>query len=96
MNISVVLDRIVVASVINAVQFSNNLSVIDCNIVRISAPLLCAGAIGYRALRLANLRNGDRLGLTGFGGSAHLVLQLVRHRFPDTQVYVFARDAAVR
>ena len=61
-----------------------------------AAPLLCAGAIGYRALRLANLRNGDRLGLTGFGGSAHLVLQLVRHRFPDTQVYVFARDAAAR
>ena len=59
-----------------------------------AAPLLCAGAIGYRALRLTNLRNGDRLGLTGFGGSAHLVLQLVRHRFPDTQVYVFARDAA--
>ena len=61
-----------------------------------AAPLLCAGAIGYRALRLTNLRNGDRLGLTGFGGSAHLVLQLVRHRFPDTQVYVFARDAAAR
>ena len=55
-----------------------------------AAPLLCAGAIGYRALRLTNLRNGERLGLTGFGGSAHLVLQLVRHRFPDSHVYVFA------
>jgi propanol-preferring alcohol dehydrogenase len=61
-----------------------------------AAPLLCAGAIGYRALKLTNIRNGERLGLTGFGGSAHLVLQLVRHRFPDTQVYVFARDAAAR
>ena len=61
-----------------------------------AAPLLCAGRIGYRALRLTNLCNGDRLGLTGFGGSAHLVLQLVRHRFPDTQVYVFARDAAAQ
>ncbi len=61
-----------------------------------AAPLLCAGAIGFRALRLTNLRNGDRLGLTGFGGSAHLVLQFVRHRFPDTKIYVFARDAAAR
>ena len=61
-----------------------------------AAPLLCAGAVGYRALRLANLADGERLGLTGFGGSAHLVLQLVRHRFPRTGVYVFARDAAAR
>lgn len=57
-----------------------------------AAPLLCAGAIGYRAMRLANLHDGDLLGLTGFGGSAHLVLQLVRHRFPKTRVYVFARE----
>jgi len=61
-----------------------------------AAPLLCAGAIGYRALRLCGLTNGDRLGLTGFGGSAHLVLQLSRHLYPDTQIYVFARDAASR
>jgi propanol-preferring alcohol dehydrogenase len=61
-----------------------------------AAPLLCAGAIGYRALRLTNLSNGGRLGLTGFGGSAHLVLQLTRHLFPDTQVYVFARDEESR
>ncbi|HEX4144672.1 MAG TPA: zinc-dependent alcohol dehydrogenase family protein [Pirellulales bacterium] len=61
-----------------------------------AAPLLCAGAIGYRAVKLTNLRNGGRLGLTGFGGSAHLVLQLVRHRFPDTPIYVFARDVAAR
>lgn len=39
-----------------------------------AAPLLCAGAIGYRALKLAHIKDGDRLGLTGFGGSAHLVL----------------------
>lgn len=57
-----------------------------------AAPLLCAGAIGYRALRLTRIGNGDNLGLTGFGGSAHLVLQMVRHRFPDTKVFVFARD----
>ena len=57
-----------------------------------AAPLLCAGAIGYRSLRLTGLENGQRLGLTGFGGSGHLVLMMVRHRFPDTPVSVFARN----
>jgi propanol-preferring alcohol dehydrogenase len=61
-----------------------------------AAPLLCAGAIGYRALRLANLPNGGRLGLTGFGASAHLVLKLVRFRDPDAEVFVFARSEAER
>jgi propanol-preferring alcohol dehydrogenase len=61
-----------------------------------AAPLLCAGAVGYRALKLTRLRNGDRLGLTGFGGSAHLVLQLARHLYPELEVYVFARDAEAR
>jgi propanol-preferring alcohol dehydrogenase len=61
-----------------------------------AAPLLCAGAIGYRALRLASLADGDGLGLMGFGGSAHLVLQLARHLHPHSRVAVFARDAAVR
>lgn len=57
-----------------------------------AAPLLCAGAIGYRSLRLTNLKDGDPLGLTGFGGSAHLVLQMARNRFSNSKVYVFARD----
>lgn len=57
-----------------------------------AAPLLCAGAIGYRALKICGIEDGDLLGLTGFGGSAHLVLQLARHRYPKTEVYVFARD----
>ncbi len=57
-----------------------------------AAPLLCAGAIGYRSLRLTNLRNGQALGLTGFGASGHLVLKLVRHQYPNARVYVFARS----
>ena len=61
-----------------------------------AAPLLCAGAIGWRSLRLTELRNGDALGLTGFGASAHLVLQLARHRCPESPVYVFARSPAER
>lgn len=61
-----------------------------------AAPLLCAGAIGWRSLRLANLTDGEPLGLTGFGASAHLVLQLARHRYPLSPIYVFARQPAER
>ncbi len=56
-----------------------------------AAPLLCAGAIGYRSLRLAQLTDGQSLGLTGFGASAHLVLMMVRHLHPRTKIFVFAR-----
>lgn len=61
-----------------------------------AAPLLCAGAIGYRSLILTGLTNGQRLGLTGFGASAHLVLKMARHRFPDSEIVVFARGAEER
>lgn len=61
-----------------------------------AAPLLCAGAIGYRSLCLAGLRDGQSLGLTGFGASAHLVLKMVRHRFPRIKVFVFARSERER
>jgi propanol-preferring alcohol dehydrogenase len=61
-----------------------------------AAPLLCAGAIGYRSLRLAGLQDGQHLGLTGFGASGHLVLQMARHRYPHTDVLVFARSANER
>ena len=57
-----------------------------------AAPLLCAGAIGYRSLRLAGVRDGGNLGLTGFGASAHLMLKLVRHQCPATRVFVFSRS----
>lgn len=61
-----------------------------------AAPLLCAGAIGYRSLRLANFRDGQKLGLTGFGASAHLVLKLAAHLYPNSPVYVFSRSASER
>lgn len=57
-----------------------------------AAPLLCAGAVGFRALKLANLSDGQPLGLTGFGGSNHLVLQLARYQYPNSRIAVFARD----
>jgi propanol-preferring alcohol dehydrogenase len=61
-----------------------------------AAPLLCAGAIGLRSVRLAGLEDGRSLGLTGFGASAHLVLKLVRFTYPNTRVFVFARSEAER
>jgi propanol-preferring alcohol dehydrogenase len=61
-----------------------------------AAPLLCAGAIGYRSLRLTDLKNGDNLGLTGFGASAHLVLKMVRHKYPESNIFVFARSEKER
>ncbi|KQC08931.1 MAG: alcohol dehydrogenase [Candidatus Cloacimonas sp. SDB] len=61
-----------------------------------AAPLLCAGAIGYRSLQLTGLRNGQDLGLTGFGGSGHLVLKMMKQKFPDSRTYVFARNLKER
>lgn len=61
-----------------------------------AAPHLCAGAIGYRSLRLTGLSDGQTLGLTGFGASAHLVLKLIRSEYPNTKVYVFTRNASER
>lgn len=61
-----------------------------------AAPLLCAGAIGYRSLRLCGLQDGQALGLTGFGASAHLVLMLARRTLPASPVFVFARSEAER
>lgn len=55
-----------------------------------AAPLLCAGIIGYRALRLSGIRPGERLGLYGFGASAHLVIQVARYW--GCSVYVFTRS----
>jgi len=56
-----------------------------------AAPLLCAGAIGYRALRLTNLRDGQILGLFGFGASAHIVIQIVKRKNSNSKVFVFTR-----
>jgi len=59
-----------------------------------AAPLLCAGIIGYRSLRLAGLRPGQRLGLFGFGASAHLAIQVAHYW--GCEVYVFTRGAPHR
>jgi propanol-preferring alcohol dehydrogenase len=56
-----------------------------------ATPLLCAGIIGYRALKRAELADGARLGLYGFGSSAHVVIQIARHR--GAEVFVATRAA---
>ena len=58
------------------------------------APLLCAGIIGYRAWRRSNVQPGARLGLYGFGGSAHIVIQIARHH--GCEICVFSRGGAHR
>lgn len=55
-----------------------------------AAPLLCAGVIGFRALRLSEVKEGERLGLYGFGGSAHIAIQVAVHW--GCEVYVFTRS----
>ncbi len=59
-----------------------------------AAPLLCAGIIGYRALRLSGVEPGQRLGMYGFGGSAHITIQVARHW--GCEVYVFTRSESHR
>lgn len=61
-----------------------------------ATPLLCAGAVGFRALSLCRLTNGQSLGLTGFGASGHLVLQMAKHLYPDSPVFIFARSSKER
>jgi len=61
-----------------------------------AAPLLCAGTIGYRSLRLTSMNDGDTLGLVGFGASAHLVIQMARHKYPNSKIFAFARSEGER
>ena len=61
-----------------------------------AAPLLCAGVIGYRTLRLAQITDGQIIGLFGFGASAHIVIQIIKYKFPNSPVFVFTKTAEHR
>ncbi|HLO15856.1 MAG TPA: zinc-dependent alcohol dehydrogenase family protein [Anaerolineales bacterium] len=61
-----------------------------------AAPLLCAGAVGYRALKLCNLQDGKSLGLMGFGGSNHIVLKIAKYKYPNSRIFVFSRNPQER
>jgi propanol-preferring alcohol dehydrogenase len=56
------------------------------------APLMCAGSVGFRAYRLAGIYDGARVGLFGFGASAHIVIQVIRKLHPSSEIYVFSRS----
>jgi len=58
-----------------------------------AAPLLCAGVIGYRTLRLAEIADGQTIGLFGFGASAHIVIQIIKYKFPNSPVFIFTKTA---
>ena len=55
------------------------------------APLLCAGIIGYRTLRLAKVNDGQIIGLYGFGACAHILIQVIKYKFPNSPVFVFTK-----
>jgi len=57
-----------------------------------ASPLLCAGAVGYRALKLTNIEDKMNLGFLGFGASNHLVLQIAKAIYPNSKFFVFARS----
>ncbi len=57
-----------------------------------ASPLLCAGAVGYRALKLSGIKDGMNLGFLGFGASNHLVLKIAKAVFPNIKLFVFARS----
>lgn len=57
-----------------------------------AAPLLCAGAIGWRSIRLTKIENNRTIGLYGFGASGHIVIQILRYLYPETKIFVFSRS----
>jgi len=61
-----------------------------------TAPLLCAGAVGYRSLKLTELKDGENLGFVGFGASAHLVFKVVQYLYPHSKAFVFSRSERER
>ncbi|MBM4333288.1 MAG: zinc-dependent alcohol dehydrogenase family protein [Deltaproteobacteria bacterium] len=61
-----------------------------------AAPLLCAGAIGYRSLKLTGMKDGKNLGLIGFGASAHLVIQMAKYKYPNSKIFVLTRTEKER
>lgn len=56
-----------------------------------ASPLLCAGVIGWRALRLSGIKEGETIGLFGFGASAHILIQILKYKYPKNKVFVFTR-----
>jgi propanol-preferring alcohol dehydrogenase len=61
-----------------------------------AAPLMCSGVVGYRSLKLSGMEDGKTLGLYGFGGAHHLVIQMVNFKFPHSKKFVLSRNPVER
>jgi propanol-preferring alcohol dehydrogenase len=61
-----------------------------------AAPLMCSGVVGYRSLKLSGMADGKTLGLYGFGGAHHLVIQMVNFKFPHSKKFVLSRNPVER
>jgi len=61
-----------------------------------AAPLMCAGVVGYRSLRLTGMEDGKTLGLYGFGAAHHLVIQMANFKFPNSKKFVLSRNPVER
>lgn len=61
-----------------------------------AAPLMCSGIVGYRSLRLTGMEDGRTLGLYGFGAAHHLVIQMAKHKYPNSRIFVFTRNPVER
>lgn len=57
-----------------------------------AAPLLCGGVVGYRSIRLANIKNGEKIAIWGFGSANHQVFQLIKYLYPSSKIAVFTRN----
>jgi len=65
------------------------------NIIK-AAPLMCAGVVGYRSLKLTDMKDGKTIGLYGFGSAHHLVIQMVNYQFPNSKKFVISRNPVER
>ena len=61
-----------------------------------AAPLMCSGVVGYRSLKLTGMEDGKTLGLYGFGGAHHLLIQMVNFKFPNSRKFVLSRNPVER
>lgn len=60
--------------------------------IREAAPLLCGGVVGYRSIRLANIKDGEKIGIWGFGSANHQVFQTIKYLYPKSPIAVFTRN----
>ncbi len=61
-----------------------------------AAPLMCSGVVGYRSLKLTGMEDGKTLGLYGFGGAHHLLIQTANFKFPNSKKFVLTRNPVER